>query len=598
MTARAGLVAAVLVALAAFLRLVSLDADPPLRLDDAFFSDEGWWAHNARNHYLFGRWIRDDFNQGALLTPLHTGLLRASFGAFGLGLAQARAVSAAAGIATVVLVGGLLARSGAIPTALCAMALLAIDPFAVAHGRVALVEALPPALMLAAAWLAAPVAGPAWRPLAAGAVAASAVFAKINALVLLPALLLAVAVHARLRGGALLRRCGLLAAGMVAGALPWLLGWLLPHLGEWRSEMAWASAANAVALDARILVHPFGIGVSQTADGGYRLARFLAQSPLAVPLALVWIVHASAEAARRGPAEALRGLCYAEILAAVWLAAGLGSFWLSNTFPERRYLVLLVPCAILGAHALAWPPRSSQPLFGAPRARAGLRLRLALGVALGCAFATYLRPAIAAALEPLSRGVALGDEPGLSRSALCAVATTLLVVAGVAAAPSLVRLGERLRLSVRAVALALAVAGLVPTLGWLASDFAQRRHGLREAADVLGAELGADARVAGGAVETLLLGTRYPLLILRDRRAMGFGVTGWGLLDAFRPTHLLFDRAVAPDAIEAATRERLDGWGRAVAGSAMVVPVGGDGRGEPRFTLTLVAVEPARAGGS
>ena len=57
---------------AASIRLTALGADPPPSMTDAFVSDEAWWAHNARNQVLFGRWVLDDFNQGfsrRLFTP-------------------------------------------------------------------------------------------------------------------------------------------------------------------------------------------------------------------------------------------------------------------------------------------------------------------------------------------------------------------------------------------------------------------------------------------------------------------------------------------------------------------------------------------------
>jgi hypothetical protein len=46
------------------LRVVALDADPPPSMSSDIASDEAWWAHNARNRTLFGKWVLDDFNQG------------------------------------------------------------------------------------------------------------------------------------------------------------------------------------------------------------------------------------------------------------------------------------------------------------------------------------------------------------------------------------------------------------------------------------------------------------------------------------------------------------------------------------------------------
>ena len=71
--------------LAAVIRLTALEADPPPTLSSDFLSDESWWAHNARNHALFGSWRLDDFNQGLFAAPLHTLFERVSFAVGGVG---------------------------------------------------------------------------------------------------------------------------------------------------------------------------------------------------------------------------------------------------------------------------------------------------------------------------------------------------------------------------------------------------------------------------------------------------------------------------------------------------------------------------------
>ena len=57
-------VAAVLL-IAGALRFHALGADPSEAVGRVFLSDEGWWAHNARNHYLFGAWVLDDWKPGS-----------------------------------------------------------------------------------------------------------------------------------------------------------------------------------------------------------------------------------------------------------------------------------------------------------------------------------------------------------------------------------------------------------------------------------------------------------------------------------------------------------------------------------------------------
>ena len=97
----AALAVLLLLAVGFVLRFFCLGADPLPSLENYFITDEGWWSHNARNFALFGQWVRDDFNQGFLYAPVHSLLMTLSFRAFGVGFASARAVSAAAGLLTV-----------------------------------------------------------------------------------------------------------------------------------------------------------------------------------------------------------------------------------------------------------------------------------------------------------------------------------------------------------------------------------------------------------------------------------------------------------------------------------------------------------------
>ena len=68
-------------------RLLALSADPPSTTKQDFITDEAWWAHNARNHTLFGQWVLDDFNQALFAAPMHTAMIRLSFMCGGVSLA-------------------------------------------------------------------------------------------------------------------------------------------------------------------------------------------------------------------------------------------------------------------------------------------------------------------------------------------------------------------------------------------------------------------------------------------------------------------------------------------------------------------------------
>ena len=135
---------ALVVLLGVGVRLYAVDADPPTWHHMGFFSDEGWWAHNARNKALFGTFVieepRDEFNQGIWLAPVFSALVWGSFSLFGVSLWSLRLISVlAAGVGAL---GLALAADRAVgPRAGPMAALLYLTaPFAWAHSRVGLVE--------------------------------------------------------------------------------------------------------------------------------------------------------------------------------------------------------------------------------------------------------------------------------------------------------------------------------------------------------------------------------------------------------------------------------------------------------------------------
>ena len=110
--------------------------------------DEGAWTHNARNKALFGAWRQDEWNP-VFIAPVFTALEYASFEAFGVGLRQARLVSEAAGLLSVVLLALGVRRVAGDRAALFAAALLATNYVYVMYDRAAIMEALMAAFIVA-----------------------------------------------------------------------------------------------------------------------------------------------------------------------------------------------------------------------------------------------------------------------------------------------------------------------------------------------------------------------------------------------------------------------------------------------------------------
>jgi hypothetical protein len=573
------LVAAALLLIAAALRFHALEADPCEAVGRVFLSDEGWWAHNARNHYLFGAWFLDDWNQGILLAPLHTLLLRASFEWFGLGLTQARLVSAGSSLLTVLLVGILLSRSAGRRTALFGMGILAIDPFSIAHGRVALVEAPTLAMMTLAAALSAPGRRlRVLRDLAAGAAGMGAFLCKLNALAFLPILVLAVTGSCFLaqdgqRAGALataVRRAASMAAAAGAVALLWFFALVQPNLEGWRFEVALQSAANLGPIGAHLLTKGFAFGLLSEPDGSVEAGTFLRLSLLPVLLSLVWALHFAARSLRQGLAATVHSWTFAELLAATWVAVEIGLLWFTAA-PDRRHLWLTVPCAILGAHALGYPPTAGRTVSElVPGSRERWRA-CGLGVAMAAVLAVYLRPPLASALAPLTQNLELGLEAGLSLGTICALPVLGLCALGALLGPAATRALRHIHLRWGTIALGVALAAGASAGLRLAEEAANRSYELRGVSNQIRAIVGEEATVAGGAVDTLLLGAPNRTLIIRDWTWLGFGVLGLAHLDQARPGYLIIDEAVDPGSVPDRTRSVLHGMRSAVPASARII---------------------------
>jgi hypothetical protein len=114
----------------------------PWMIDQAKFTDEGWWGGAAVTHALTGHWhIPGDYNPGVAL-PVWPMLLSAVFHFTGVSVVAARAFNVILSIATLGVVFALVRRysgSREMP-ALLAVLLLAASPFAFVFNRLAILE--------------------------------------------------------------------------------------------------------------------------------------------------------------------------------------------------------------------------------------------------------------------------------------------------------------------------------------------------------------------------------------------------------------------------------------------------------------------------
>ena len=160
----------------------------PWMIDQAKFTDEGWWASAAVRHFLTGHWqVPGDYNPAAVV-PVWPALLTLVFQITGVSIIAARAVSVSLSIATVALVYFLVRRYDVSRTlAALAALLLAASSFAFAFSRLATLDTIIVfewSLLMWVASYAAP--GRIWPLLALGIGIPVMVLTKTTGLVLLP----------------------------------------------------------------------------------------------------------------------------------------------------------------------------------------------------------------------------------------------------------------------------------------------------------------------------------------------------------------------------------------------------------------------------
>lgn len=412
----AGLLAIVCLGLA--LRLAFPLADPPwFSSVGVVWHDEGAWVHNARNRALTGAWQVDGDRWNPMyITPVLTGLEYLSFRAFGVGLWQARLVSEAMGILSVLLLGLGVARLGGRFAGLAAAALLATSFVSVTYDRAALMEAtMVSCLVVAWYCYTRAAASPRWGFLA-GAAAIAAYFTKASAAFFLPALALdalltivlarewrsnpgAASPDAaeRTRGtrGAWCTLAGLSAAGLLG-----LLGFVVPNWSEYRF---------------------YNWQMSVTRKPTYSLSALVDRASWLPVIhdffTRIWIETVLAVSAVLGSVgRRWRSLAAGERLLIWWLALGLTELVLHDVGNERRLVFLLPPLVALAALALGREGRLldedvaknqvSRALLALPAVLAGLYL--VVGSALRLAFVPDLHAGVFRLAVRWSAAVAVG----------------------------------------------------------------------------------------------------------------------------------------------------------------------------------------------
>ena len=327
---------------ALLLRVINLDADPSALISRDVITDEGWWAHNARNAILYGQWRIDDYNLGLYSAYLYNALLHFIFETFGISFATMRMLSAITGWLTVVLLVLLVRREISGRAALLASALLGFSNLHIVYSRTGFTESMMVFFLALTLWLWSLRRTHAFFALVAGVSLGLMVVTKITAIYLVPGLVLA-GVAAVIRQSVSRREALLFLSGTgVVGAAYGIL-FILPNFGDWLrfnlqngSGSEWSTTPSSL-FDSipRLLASPF-----------------YAEAPVVTALTVLSLCLLVVGPSRNGLTKTIRGAGELEMTSAMLLIGYLFVLSITRYQPERRFIPALLLMVVLSAGVL------------------------------------------------------------------------------------------------------------------------------------------------------------------------------------------------------------------------------------------------------
>jgi 4-amino-4-deoxy-L-arabinose transferase-like glycosyltransferase len=336
------LTALVVLALAFLLRTINLDADPSALLSRDFITDEGWWAHNARNAFFYGQWRIDDYNLGLYSASLYNALVYFAFKLFGISFTTMRMVSAFGGWLTVILVFVLVRHEINTRAALFASTLLGLSNLHIVYSRTGFTESLMVLFLtlMLCSW--------SFRRMhyifafIAGASLSLMVMTKITAIYFVPGLVLAFAAAAIRRSVSRREALLFLSGGALVGAAYTIL-FIVPNYGDWlRVNMQNGSGSE------------WSTKPSSLFDSIPRLlsSSFYAEAPVVTALTLLALCLLIVGASRNGVRGTIRSAGELEITSAMLLIGYLFTLSVTQYQPERRFIPALLLMVILSSNML------------------------------------------------------------------------------------------------------------------------------------------------------------------------------------------------------------------------------------------------------
>jgi 4-amino-4-deoxy-L-arabinose transferase-like glycosyltransferase len=335
------------------LRIVDIGADAWKDLDwgTGIWTDEGFYAHNARNQVLFGKAEQDGFNNYNLSPVLHA-IQVIVFTQFGVGLIQARLISIIASLLTCgFLYAGVRNDFGPRAAAFSLM-LLGLESSYILYNRLGLMESLG-TLVIALAYYLWTLDRP-WSKFLSGFIAAAAFAVKTTFLIFLPAPVIALII---------INKRDLRA--IASSTLPYLLGaaaffglyygtWLGVHGAEvarmnnfYRTMQSQPRSFNQLLWMIRRAVIGYHFGFLQ---------RMETRSTVFLNLALVgsiWSLFKVMPIGKSKSDEVIEGIHKRLLMHIVCLAAGILFIFVSRYAPSRYFLVFHVSAAVVGGVLLS-----------------------------------------------------------------------------------------------------------------------------------------------------------------------------------------------------------------------------------------------------
>ena len=324
------------------LRVINLDADPSALISRDFITDEGWWAHNARNAVLYGQWRIDDHNLGLYSAYLYNVLLYFTFKLFGISFTTLRLLPAVCGWLTVVLLFLLVRRENSTRAALFAGVLLGLSNLHVMYSRTGFPEGTMVFFLSLMLWL--------WSKrrehcvfcFLSGVAFALMLLTKITAIYLLPGIVLFI-LAAFIRRSVTRQEVLFFLSGTGLIGAAYVVFFLVPNFHDWLqfnlsngSGDEWPAGLSG---HLQAILKLFG-------------SSFYAEAPLVTALSLLSLCLLIVGASSKGLMKTIRGAGELEIIGTTLFIGYMFSLSLTIHQPERRFIPVLFLMTILAAVVL------------------------------------------------------------------------------------------------------------------------------------------------------------------------------------------------------------------------------------------------------